>query len=201
MAAKSTQTAQLRLFLKGDRTAGDALTRELEPQLREIAVRVLRKEKRIVPLVPTELVNEFWVNSLAGGGFRIEDRSHFYAIACRIMRRILVDMARKRLTGRRGAGTVPLSLNEALMSDKLVGEDTFQIVQVGELMDSLVAELPASACIIEMRSFVGFSDKEVAEEMGLTERQVRRHWEKGMEWLRCRLRAPRAKSSEGKTGA
>jgi len=95
--ATASLTEQLQLFMRGDVSFADALIKELTPKLREIAQRSLRRERYMAPLSPTELINEFWVSSFSSGGFRIEDRGHFFAVASRIMRNTLVDMARKRL--------------------------------------------------------------------------------------------------------
>jgi RNA polymerase sigma factor (TIGR02999 family) len=186
--ATASLTEQLQLFMRGDVSFADALIKELTPKLREIAQRSLRRERYMAPLSPTELINEFWVSSFSGGGFRIEDRGHFFAIASRIMRNTLVDVARKRLAERRGGGTAALPLETLSASGGLPARDASRIVEIGILMDQLGAELPDSACIVDMHYFAGFTLEEIAAETRLTVKQVRGRWEKGLKWLKRKLK-------------
>jgi RNA polymerase sigma factor (TIGR02999 family) len=183
--ATASLTEQLQLFLRGDKSFADTLIKELTPKLREIAFRSLRRERYMAPLSPTELINEFWVSSFSGGGFRIEDRGHFFAIASRIMRNTLVDLARKRLAERRGGGAAELPLDGLVLAER----DASRIVEIGILMDQLGAVLPDSASIVDMHYFAGLTLEEVAAETRLTVKQVRGRWEKGLKWLKRRLRA------------
>jgi hypothetical protein len=107
-------TKQLQSFSGGDREIAEVILREVLPTLHQIAVRELRRERYIAPLSPTELINEVWLRSLRKGGWQINSREHFYAIAALAMRRVLVDFARQRLAQRRGDGDKPHSLEEAL---------------------------------------------------------------------------------------
>lgn len=174
------------MFMQGDATFADTLIRELTPKLREIALRTLRRERFAAPLSPTELINEFWVSSLSSGGFRIEDRGHFFGVASRIMRNTLVDLARKRLADRRGGGAVAFSLDENFTG--LPVEDASRIVEIGVLMQQLDAELPESATIVDMHYFAGFTLEEIADRTRLTVKQVRGRWDKGLKWLKRKLR-------------
>ena len=183
--ATASLTEQLQLFMRGDKSFAETLIKELTPKLREIAFRSLRRERYMAPLSPTELINEFWVSSFSGGGFRIEDRGHFFAIASRIMRNTLVDLARKRLAERRGGGAAELPLDKLVLAQR----DASRIVEIGILMDQLGAELPDSASIVDMHYFAGFTLEEVATETRLTVKQVRGRWEKGLKWLKRKLRA------------
>jgi RNA polymerase sigma factor (TIGR02999 family) len=182
-------TERLQLFMRGDTEVADALLREVMPKLREIALRALKRERYVAPLSKTELISELWVTNLSKGGWQIRDQGHFYALASLAMRRILVDLARKRLAVRRGAGETALSLDDA---GALLGpsvEDAARIVEIGILMDRLDAKDPDAARMVDMHYFSGFTLEEVARETGLTLKQVRARWERGLNWLKKMLHA------------
>jgi RNA polymerase sigma factor (TIGR02999 family) len=175
--------------MEGDRAAADALLREVLPKLRDIALRELKLERYVAPLSKTELINELWVTNLSKGGWQIRDQGHFYALACLAMRRILIDLARKRLAVRRGAGETTLSLDESgrLLAGSV--QDTEQIVEIGILMERLEARDADAARMVDMHYFTGFTLEEIAQETGLTLKQVRSRWERGMKWLKRMLQA------------
>jgi len=189
MTDSASLTKRLRLFMEGDRAAADALLREVLPKLREIALRELKLERYVAPLSKTELINELWVTNLSKGGWQIRDQGHFYALACLAMRRILIDLARKRLAVRRGAGETTLSLDESgrLLAGSV--QDTEQIVEIGILMERLEARDADAARMVDMHYFTGFTLEEIAQETGLTLKQVRSRWERGMKWLKRMLQA------------
>lgn len=189
MGSEASLTKRLQLFMQGDTAAADALLREVLPKLRDIALRELKRERYVAPLSRTELINELWVSNLAKGGWQIRDQGQFYALACLAMRRILVDLARKRLAVRRGAGQAALSLEE---SGALLGtsvQDTEQIVEIGILMDRLDTKDPDAARMVDMHYFAGFTLEEIAQETGLTLKQVRTRWERGLKCLKRMLHA------------
>src|SRR5580698_5788546 len=113
MSAGASLTERLQLFMQGDSTVVDALLDEVLPKLREIAFRELKRERYMAPISRTELVHEVWISALSKGVWSIRDRGHFYALISLAMRRVLVDMARKRLAVRRGGGETTLPLDEA----------------------------------------------------------------------------------------
>jgi RNA polymerase sigma factor (TIGR02999 family) len=189
VSSNASLTERLNLFMEGNNSVVDALLREVLPKLHEIAVRELKRERYMAPLSKTELIHEVWLSSLSKGGWRINDQGHFYALASLAMRRVLVDMARKRLAARRGAGETTLALDE---SPALLGpavRDAQQIVEIGLLMERLEARHPDAARMVDMHYFSGFTLDEIAQETGLTVRQVRSRWEKGMKWLKRMLQA------------
>jgi RNA polymerase sigma factor (TIGR02999 family) len=191
MAPYSSLTERLNLFMHGDQSVVDALLREVLPKLHEIAVRELKRERYMAPLSKTELIHEVWLSNLSKGGWQVHDQGHFYALASLAMRRVLVDLARRRLAVRRGAGEAPLPLDE---SGTLLGpseRDAQQIVEIGLLMERLEAKDPDAARMVDMHYFSGFTLEEIAQETGLTVRQVRSRWEKGMKWLKRMLQADR----------
>jgi RNA polymerase sigma factor (TIGR02999 family) len=189
MGSNASLTKRLQLFMQGDRAAADALLREVLPKLRDIALRELKLERYVAPLSKTELINELWVSNLSKGGWQIRNQGHFYALACLAMRRILIDLARKRLAVRRGSGETVLSLDESggLLAGSV--QDTEQIVAIGILMDRLEAKDADAARMVDMHYFAGFTLEEIAQETGLTLKQVRARWERGMKWLKRMLHA------------
>ena len=187
MASPTSLTEQLRRFSGGERVLGEAVLRQVLPKLHEIAVRELRRERYIAPLSPTELINEVWLRSLRKGGWEINSREHFYAIAAVAMRRVLVDFARLRLAQRRGQGETPESLEGKASLAVAGGPDPESIVQIGMLMEKLEKADREAARIVDMHYFVGFTFEEIAEITGLSFRQVRHRWEKGRDWLKDRM--------------
>jgi RNA polymerase sigma factor (TIGR02999 family) len=189
MVSNASLTERLQLFMQGDRAAADALLREVLPKLRDIALRELKLERYVAPLSKTELINELWVSNLSKGGWKIRDQGHFYALACLAMRRILIDLARKRLAARRGAGepTLPLDESGRLLAGPV--QDTEQIVEIGILMERLDAKDTDAARMVDMHYFTGFTLEEIAQETGLSLKQVRARWERGMKWLKRKLQA------------
>src|SRR5882724_6337707 len=113
--------------MQGDSAAAEALVREILPKLREIALRELKMERYVAPLTKTELINELWIGHLSKGGWQIRDQGHFYALASLAMRRVLVDLARRRLAACRGGGEAPLPRTESSAVLKASVHDTEQI--------------------------------------------------------------------------
>jgi RNA polymerase sigma factor (TIGR02999 family) len=181
-------TEQLRHFSGGDRVFAEAVLREVLPELHKVAVRELRREHNAAPLSPTELIHEVWLRNLRNGGWRINSREHFYAIAALAMRQVLVDFARIRAAQKRGDGQSPASLEDHASVSSANGSDPSALVQIGILMDRLDKEDPDAARIVDMHYFAGFTLEEIAEITGLTFRQVRHRWERGRDWLKDGLR-------------
>ncbi|HVN06132.1 MAG TPA: ECF-type sigma factor [Bryobacteraceae bacterium] len=195
MASDASLTERLNLFMQGNQSAADALLREVLPKLHEIAARELKRERYLAPLSKTELIHEVWLSNLSKGGWEIHDRGHFYALASLAMRRVLVDLARKRLAARRGGGEAALELDESMT---LLGpsRDAQQIVEIGILMDRLEEKDPDAARMVDMHYFSGFTLEEIAQETGLTFRQVRSRWDRGLKWLKKMLvNAPRSRAA------
>jgi RNA polymerase sigma factor (TIGR02999 family) len=187
MDTASSLTKQLQSFSDGDREIAEGILREILPTLHQIAVRELRRERYVAPLSPTELINEVWLRSLRKGGWQINSREHFYAIAALAMRRVLVDFARQRLAHRRGDGEQPHSIDESHSFVSAETSDAESIVQIGILMERLEQAIPEAARIVDMHYFAGFTLQEIADLTGLTFRQVRHLWEKGRDWLKDRI--------------
>jgi RNA polymerase sigma factor (TIGR02999 family) len=187
LAASTDLTEKLRRYSAGDREMAEAVLAEVLPRLHQIAVRELRRERYMAPLEPTELINEVWIRNLSKGGWQIEGREHFYAIAARAMRWVLVDFARSRLAQRRGDGRAPTSLEDMPLTAEASSDDLEGTIRIGELMEKLEKFDHQAARIVDMHYFAGFTLDEIAKITGLTVRHIRHRWEKGRDWLKLRL--------------
>lgn len=178
---------QLQHFSSSDREVAEAILREVLPKLHQIAVRELRRERSIAQLSPTELINEVWLRNLGKGGWQVNSRNHFYAIAALAMRRVLIDFARARMAQRRRGEDIPGGPDEA-MSLQAAAVSPESMVHIGMLMDSLEKVDKEWARVVDTHYFAGFTLEEIAEITGLSLRQIRVRWEKGRDWLKDRLR-------------
>ncbi|MFC5865372.1 ECF-type sigma factor [Acidicapsa dinghuensis] len=183
-------TRQLRLFSNGHRDVGDSMLREMFPRLRQIAARRLAKEQ-YPSFTPTELIGETWLTRLHRGGWKVENREHFFGIANRAMRNVLTDAARKRLSGIRGKGAEHICVEEAATELRSSAPDAEQVLAIGMLMEKLKEVDPGVALVVHLHYIAGFDLQEIAAETGLSLRQVRHRWHKGKTWLATRLLSKR----------
>jgi RNA polymerase sigma factor (TIGR02999 family) len=159
---------------QGNAEAADALYAAAFRDLRRLARARLRATRRPTLLDTGSLVSESYVR-FAASHVAIEGRSHFMCWAARAMRSIIVDYTRRRLADRRGAGIthVPLEVDPPNL---VTGEE--EILAVHEALQRLAKSDPRLARVVELRYFGGLTDAEVAEVLGVTERTVRRDWQK-----------------------
>lgn len=161
----------------------DALTAKVYKELRNIASRHLRKERRGHTLQTTALVNEAYVR-MAGQDNEWQDKTHFIAVAAQVMRCVLVDYARARRTEKRGGGITPLPLDESLV----ISEDRLErLLELELAFERLESEDPRTVQVIVMRFFGGLELDEIAKELQLSSRTVRRDWMYGLAFLRSAL--------------
>jgi len=178
-------TNWLTKWREGDQLARDRLFAVVHPQLREIAARLLQRERRDHTLEPNAVVNELCVRLLGGQPISFEDRAHFFAIAAQTMRRILIDHARARVAEKRGGEQhrVPLSDVEgwisAIPSEELLDLDT--------LLSALEQADPRAARVVELRFFGGLREEDVAEVLKVSVITVKRDWKAARAWLAARL--------------
>jgi len=148
-------------------------------ELRRLARRQLGGAPRGQTLVTTVLVNEAFVK-LVRRPVDVQDRAHFFALAARAMRQIIVDHARERQAQKRGGDWFPASLD----ADQIALEDTArELVDMDEALGRLQEVDPRLAQIVEWRLFGGMTEDEVGEALGLTARTVRRDWQKARAFL------------------
>lgn len=177
-------TLMLRAVAGGDRRDLDALMGAIYADLRRLAVSHMQAERADHTLQPTALVHEAYLKLIDQRSTDWRDRMHFFAVASRIIRRILVDHARERLAEKRGGGRGRIPMEEA---EHLVGAPGVNITALDEALDEL-AELDArQAQIVELRFFGGLTVDDTAKVLGLSPRQVKRDWKWARTWLRQRL--------------
>jgi RNA polymerase sigma factor (TIGR02999 family) len=159
----------------GQRSAPD-LFAELYPELRQLAHSRLRKNEPITLLDTTSLVHEAYLRVVRAGKQHLTDRSHFRAYVAHVMRSIVVDLVRQRRAERRGGDQERVTLDTGALDPNRPEED--QIIRVNDALDELAAVDERLVKVVEMRYFGGMSELEIAEGLGVTERTVRRDWEK-----------------------
>jgi RNA polymerase sigma factor (TIGR02999 family) len=160
----------------GEPGAQDALFKASYGELRQLARSRLRDGGRGTVLDTTALVHETYLRFLSNGKLRSEDRRAFFAYASRVMRSVIVDEVRARGAERRGGDLNRLTLNTQISDE--VAADEQEVLHIDEALETLAKAEPRLAQVVEMRYFGGYSEAEVAETLGLTERTIRRDWEK-----------------------
>src|SRR5262249_39117952 len=138
-------------------------------ELRRLANSYLRGQQHTIQA--TALVNEAYIKLVEAKHQTIHNRAHFFALAARIMRQILVDYARSRGAQKRGAGQAPLELKEEIVS---LDQDSALVLAIHEAIDHLAKESPIKAQLIEMRFFGGMTGEECAETLGISAQQAYR---------------------------
>ena len=178
-------TTLLQKARQGDEAAADELLRAVYGELRRIAAAFMGREAAGHTLQTTALIHEAWLRLEGQNRVDWRDRTHFYGIAAQMMRRVLVDHARARLAGKRGAGVAPLSLDwvEIESSPRKLEE----ILAVDEVLSRLREFDRQQAQIVEMRYFAGMTVGETATAMGLSSRTVDREWAMASAWMRTEL--------------
>jgi RNA polymerase sigma factor (TIGR02999 family) len=168
-----------------DREVLDRLFEELYAELRRIAHRQLRRRRPGETLSTTAVVHEAYLKLSKGWPREVRDRAHFMALAARAMRQVIVDVARRRQTRKRGGSgpAVPLDDN-AVAVDALADE----LVAIERSLSRLESLDPRLARIVEWRFFGGMSEDEIGEVLGIAARTVRRQWREARAFLYRDLR-------------
>jgi RNA polymerase sigma-70 factor, ECF subfamily len=156
------------------------LVESVYPQLKHIAEQHMRGERRDHTLQPTALVNEFFLVLARQRRFSVNGRAHFLAIASRAMRRLLIDHARSHGAERHGGAMINVRIDPA---DLPMGEGTFDLLELDELLDRLAAEEPRMAKVVELKCFGGLTFSEIAQALSIDERTAKRDWQVARAWL------------------
>jgi RNA polymerase sigma factor (TIGR02999 family) len=170
----------------GDRAARDALFAAVYPELRRLAHARLYGGGRNTVLDTTALVHESYLRLAHTGELHFDDRRAFFGYASRVMRSVIVDSARARRAERRGGAAEVLTLGSEPALD-VAQRDEDHILQVHAALEQLERSDPRAAQMVEMRCFGGYTDREIAETLDITERTVQRDWEKAKLLLRALL--------------
>lgn len=165
--------------LRGDQGV-DTLFESAYRELRQLARARLRSGGRDVLLDTTALVHESYEKMARGGEVRFPDRARFLVYAGRVMRSVIVDFARQRLSERRGGDAQHITLTTQI-GGKATGEE--EILRVHEALEELARVDERMAQVVEMRYFGGLTETEIAEVLGVTDRTVRRDWEQARLFL------------------
>lgn len=179
MKTQSDLTALLHRATAGDEVAFREVFAALYGELRGVARRQVQRRGRGDFLDTTEIVHASYVRLSEAGRIRVEDRQHFLRYAARVMRSVVVDTVRERQAQRRGGGEQPVTLNTNIPATS--GED--QILQVHEALEELLTFDERMVRVVEMRYFAGMTETEIAAALGISERTVRRVWERARLWL------------------
>jgi RNA polymerase sigma factor (TIGR02999 family) len=165
---------------RGDQAAFDQLAPLVYEELRRIARQHMGRERGGHTLQPTALVNEAYLRLIDIKRIQWQNRQHFFAMAARIMRRVLVDAARARGVRKRGGGAPTVSLNAALDVSKEPDRD---LVELDDALNELSVVDPRKAQVVEMRYFGGLSVEETADALQVSSGTVMRDWRLAKVWL------------------
>lgn len=174
-------TAMLRLWSDGDEQAFDRLIPLVYDELHRMALRYLAGERSNVSLQATALVNEVCLRLLGWDQARWQNRGHFFGVSAQMMRRVLVDIARRRRADRRGgvhAIRVPLDT-----VDPPARERDTDLIAIDLALDKLAAEDTRKARVVELRFFGGLSIEEIAQALEVSIRTVHSDWAFARAWL------------------
>lgn len=181
MAANNQLTELLVAWSDGQNAALDEMLPLVTHELRRIAHAHMRKEGVNHTLQTTALINEAYLKLANGANIEWQNRAHFFAIASKVMRNILLDHAKTRLREKRGGGAMQVELQEA---ETVSLEKSKELIALDEALSHLAEIDPLKSQIVEMRHFGGMSVEETAGVLGIAPITVMRHWNLAKAWLR-----------------
>jgi len=184
MSAGETITELLADVAHGDAIARSRLAELVYDDLHRIASHHMRNERPDHTLQATALVNEAYIHLIKETDRSWHNRSHFFAVAARIMRQILTDHARGRNAAKRGSGVVILHLDEVAA---LAEGRCEELLAVDQALARLAERDVRLSEIVEMKFFAGLTDEETAEALGISSRTVKREWRVAKAWLQGNL--------------
>jgi RNA polymerase sigma factor (TIGR02999 family) len=176
-------THLLNQWSDGDERALDRLTPLVYEELRRRAAQYLQRERHRHTMQTTALINEAYLRLIDAKEVRWQGRAHFFAIAANLMRRILVDHARRRDAEKRGASRIHVTFDRIVASAKQPDVDV-DVLSIDEALTRLAAVDRQQAQIVELRFFSGLSVEETAAALGISPRTVKRDWSVARAWLR-----------------
>jgi len=174
-------TQLLKDWSGGDEAAVDKLMPLVHEELRRLAHQYMRREKPGHTLQTSALVNEAYVRLVDQSKIQWESRAHFFGIAARLMRQILVDQARRKNFAKRGGGAIRVSLDSATA---IAQEQSANVMALDEALKTLEQTDLRKSQIVELRFFGGMSIEETAEALKISPGTVMREWTFARAWLR-----------------
>ncbi|MEJ7623901.1 MAG: sigma-70 family RNA polymerase sigma factor [Pyrinomonadaceae bacterium] len=170
----------------GNEAAKEQLLPYVYDELKRQARRMMSSERSNHTLQPTALVHEAFLRLSDQTGIDWQNRSHFYGIASRLMRQILIDYARRHASQKRGSRAIHFSLEDVQIA---IEERAGSLLALDDVLNRLEQLDPQQAKIVEMRFFGGLKNDEIAESLGVSERTVTRDWSTARVWLYRELNA------------
>ena len=177
-------TGLLKAWGRGDQAALEQLTPLVYGELRAQARRYMRNERSGVTLQSTALVHEVYLKLKKQKNPAFENRSHFFAIAARLMREVLIDYARTKNRAKRGGEQEKVGLEGLTLA---IGTTSFDLVALDQALTRLAAKEEHLARIVELRFFSGLSVEETAEVLKVSDSTVKRDWQMAKAWLHREL--------------
>jgi RNA polymerase sigma factor (TIGR02999 family) len=174
-------THLLKEWSDGDERALDRLTPLVYGELRRLAAGYLRRERPGHTLETGALINEAYIRLIKAQDVHWQNRMHFFAIAANLMRRILVEHARRRDATKRGGSKARLTLSDVVAVAK---EPEVDLLAIDQALERLAVIDPQQAKIVELRFFSGLSVEETAAALGISPKSVKRDWSVARVWLR-----------------
>ncbi len=173
-------TLLLRNLDLADPSQADEMLALVYGELRALASRHMQREQAAHTLQPTALVHEAYLRLVGGQDIDWQNRAHFFGIAARSMRQVLVDHARTREAAKRGGGLRRVTLQSDVLA---VGDDGCDILDVHAALEKLAAMDPELAKLVEVRFFAGLTLDEAAVALGISRRKVAKDWSVARLWL------------------
>lgn len=189
-------TLWLRRMSQGDAEAAEVVANSVYKELKRLARSVMSHEYRTHSLQPTLLVNEAFLRLIRGEPIQWQDRQHFYVLAGRMMRRIVIDHFREKDASKRPPARLQLSLDDVVVISE---ERSQEALIIDEALDQLAAFDARAAQVVELRYFAGLTIEEIAEVLKKDPRTVKRDWRVARAWLHQYLTSTRS-GGKSRTG-
>lgn len=173
---------------QGDPTAADRLLPLVYEELRRLAAHRMANELPGQTLQPTALVHEAWLRLVGNQDQHWDGRAHFFGAAAEAMRRILIDRARRKRAARHGGNQHRVELQDAELASPI---DDDQLLAVNEALDKLALDYKEEAELVKLRYFVGMTNDEAAQALGISPRTAKYWWTHARAWLYDKIRSAR----------
>ena len=171
---------------RGEAGASEDLLPLVYAELRRHAAGRMAREAVGQTMQPTALVHEAWLRLIGNGGRRWQNHAHFFGAAAEAMRRILIENARRKASIKRGSNPLHVTLDHTELAATTPDE---KVLLIDDALERLRADDPEKARVVVLKFFVGLTNQEIADNLGLTERTIERHWAYAKAWLFEHIRA------------
>jgi RNA polymerase sigma factor (TIGR02999 family) len=178
-------TVILRAIDLGEPAAAEKLLDLVYAELRQMAASKMAREAPGQTLQPTALVHQAWLRLVSSKNPRFENRAHFFSAAGEAMRRILIDIARRKLTRRHGGGSEWTNLEGKDLAAPDIDE---QLLAVHEVLDLFAKQHPLPAEVVKLRYFVGMTNEETAKALNISVATVKNYWTFARAWLSLEIK-------------